>query len=271
MDNLKTQIHPTAIVGHNVQLGKGVRIGPYAILEDDVTIGEGTEIYPHALIYNGARIGKNCKIFPGAVIAIRPQDLKYAEERTFVEIGDYTTIREYATVHRATGENGVTKIGGHCLIMAYVHVAHDVRIGNHVIISNTTQIAGHCEIEDHATIGGVCGIHQFTRIGKHTMLASSSRVVYDVPPYVMAGREPFRYEGLNLVGLKRRGFSAEAIRTIRDIYRLVFQSGFLIKNAIEKIEHEFPQSDEREEILGFLHKLGKRKLLRSPHRAGGSE
>ncbi len=261
---MSIEIHPTAIVSPKAKLADGVSIGAYSIVEEDVEIGEGTIIQPHAYIANGARIGKHCRIFVGAVISMIPQDLKFKGETSFVIIGDYTTIREYATVHRGTGENGKTVVGSHCLIMAYVHLAHDVTVGNHVIISNTTQVAGHCEIGDYATIGGVCGIHQFTRIGRHAMIASSSRVVYDVPPFVMAGREPFRYEGLNLVGLKRRGFPPETLASLRNIYRLVFQSGLLIPNALARIKAEIPPSPERDEVIAFFESGKHRKFIRSP-------
>jgi UDP-N-acetylglucosamine acyltransferase len=260
---MSAQIHPSAIVSPKAKLGEGVSIGAFAIVEANVEIGDGTEIFPNALIYNGTRLGKRCKIFPGAVISIVPQDLKFKGESTLVHIGDDTVIREYATIHRATGENGKTVVGSNALIMAYVHVAHDCSIGNQVIISNATQIAGHCTIGDFATIGGMCGIHQFTRIGRYTMLASSSRVVYDVPPFVTAGREPFRYEGLNLIGLKRRGFTPEQLRTIKDIYRIIFQSKLLLANALARITAEFPPTMERDEILAFFENGGHRKFIRS--------
>jgi UDP-N-acetylglucosamine acyltransferase len=261
---MSIEIHPTAIVSAKAKLSEGVCIGAYSIVEDDVELGEGTVVQPHAYIGNGARIGKHCRIFVGAVVSMIPQDLKFKGETSFALVGDRTTIREYATVHRGTGENGKTLIGSDCLIMAYVHLAHDVTVGNHVIISNTTQVAGHCEIGDYATIGGVCGIHQFTRIGRHTMVASSSRVVYDVPPFVVAGREPFRYEGLNLVGLKRRGFSPETLASLRSLYRLVFQSGLLISNALERVKSEIAPSPERDEVISFFESGKHRKFIRSP-------
>lgn len=261
---MSIEIHPTAIVSPKAKLADGVSIGAYSVVEDDVEVGENTRIQPRAYIANGARIGKRCDIFVGAVISMIPQDLKFKGETSFAIIGDETTIREYATVHRGTGENGTTRVGSNCLIMAYVHLAHDVVIGNHVIISNATQVAGHCEIGDYATIGGVCGIHQFTRIGRHAMVASSSRVVYDVPPFVMAGREPFRYEGLNLVGLKRRGFAPETLASLRNLYRLVFQSGLLISNALERVKSEIAPSPERDEVIAFFESGKHRKFIRSP-------
>jgi UDP-N-acetylglucosamine acyltransferase len=258
-------VHPAAIVSPKARLGDDVNIGAFAIIEDDVEIGAGTDIQAHALIYSGARIGKNCKIFPGAIISIIPQDLKFNGEISYVHIGDHTTVREYATIHRGTGDGGKTVVGSHCLIMAYVHLAHDVKVGNHVIISNTAQVAGHCEIGDYATLGGVCGIHQFTRIGRHTMVASSSRVVYDVPPFVIAGREPFRYEGLNLIGLKRRGFSADILRDLRDTYRLLFQSRLLLGNALEKVKSTIAPSPERDEVIAFFESGKHRQFIRAYH------
>lgn len=261
---MRLDIHPTAIVSPKAILAEGVSVGAYSIVEDDVEIGANTLVQPRVFIGNGARIGANAKIFIGAVVSMIPQDLKFKGENSLTVIGDATVIREYATVHRGTGENGKTIVGSNCLVMAYVHLAHDVIVGDHVIISNATQVAGHCQIGDHATIGGICGIHQFTRIGKHTMIASSSRVVYDVPPFVMAGREPFRYEGLNLIGLKRRGFSSESLKTLRDIYRIIFQSGLLVSNAIEKVKADIPPSPERDEVVSFFESDKHRSFIR-PH------
>ncbi|MCS6989452.1 MAG: acyl-ACP--UDP-N-acetylglucosamine O-acyltransferase [Chloroherpetonaceae bacterium] len=263
---MSVEIHPTAIVSPKAKLADGVSIGAFAVVEDDVEIGEGTLVQPRAHIASGARIGKRCRIFVGAVVSMIPQDLKFKGETSFVVVGDETTIREYATLHRGTGENGKTVVGSNCLIMAYVHLAHDVVVGDHVIISNATQVGGHCEIGDHATIGGVCGIHQFTRVGRHAMVASSSRVVYDVPPFVMAGREPFRYEGLNLVGLKRRGFPPETLKTLRDIYRVIFQTGLLLPNALERVKAEFPPSPERDEIIAFFESGNRRQFIRGQFR-----
>ncbi|MFN3394534.1 MAG: acyl-ACP--UDP-N-acetylglucosamine O-acyltransferase [Candidatus Thermochlorobacter sp.] len=262
MSVAEVEIHPTAIVGAGVKLGSGVKIGAYCVIEDDVEIGDGTEIAHHVVIYSGARIGKHCRIFPNAVIAAIPQDLKFFGEKTTLVIGDHTTIRECVTLNRGTIALGKTVIGSNCLLMAYVHVAHDCIIGDHVIVANAVQFGGHVEIGDYAFIGGASVAHQFTRIGKHAMIGGAAKVVQDVPPFVTADRAPARYEGINLTGLKRRNFSSEQINTIRDCYRIIFQSGLLIKNALEKVKAEIPDSPERREILAFFESHSKRKFIR---------
>jgi UDP-N-acetylglucosamine acyltransferase len=254
------EIHPTAVVSPDVRLGEGVKIGAYAVIDDDVEIGDGTEIFPHVTIGSYARIGKNCRIFPNAVISMPPQDLKFVGEKTYVIVGDHTTIRECVTLNRGTAALGKTVIGSNCLLMAYTHVAHDCIIGDHVIISNTVQLGGHVEIGDYVTIGGVCGIHQFTRIGRHAMVSALSKLVHDVPPYVTVAHD--RYEGLNLTGLKRRGFTSETINNLKDIYRVIFQSGMMLKSALDKVQSEIAPSPLRDEILHFFESGGKRKFIR---------
>ncbi len=209
---MQSTIHPTAIIAPGVVLGDGVVIGPYTVIEDDVEIGAGTTIRSHVLIASGARIGSDCRIHSGAVLATEPQDLKFAGEKTYLYIGDRTVIRECVTLNRGTKASGKTVVGSDNLIMAYVHAGHDCVIGNHVVIANSVQFGGHCEVGDYAVIGGLTGVHQFVRIGRFAMVGGIARAGLDVPPFVMAGgHDSFRYEGLNTIGLKRRGFSSARI------------------------------------------------------------
>ncbi|MEI6847689.1 MAG: acyl-ACP--UDP-N-acetylglucosamine O-acyltransferase [Chlorobiaceae bacterium] len=250
---MHTSIHASAVVGQSVVLGEGVTIGPFTVIDDDVEIGDGTEIAPNVYIASGARIGCNCRIHSGAVLATAPQDLKFAGEKTYLYIGDRTVIRECVTLNRGTKASGKTVIGSDNLIMAYVHAGHDCIIGNNVVIANSVQFGGHCEVGDYAVIGGLTGVHQFVRIGRFSMVGGIARASLDVPPFVMAGgHELFRYEGLNAIGLKRRGFTAEKITLIRNAYRLLFQSGLLLQNALEKVKLELPLEPEIVEILDFF-------------------
>ncbi len=250
---MQSTIHPTAVIGSSAVLAEGVTVGPYTVIEDDVEIGAGTVIAPHVYIASGARIGSNCRIHAGAVLATAPQDLKFAGEKTYLYVGDRTVVRECVTLNRGTSASGKTVIGSDNLFMAYVHVGHDCVIGNHVVVANGVPFGGHCEVGDHVVIGGLTGIHQFVRIGRNSMVGGVSRATLDVPPFVMAsGNESFRYEGLNFIGLKRRGFTPEKITLIKSAYRILFQSGLLLANALEKVKTELPQDAEIVEILNFF-------------------
>lgn len=259
-----TRIHPTAIVGEEAEIGQEVTIGPYTVIEDDVVIGDKTQIGPHVQIADGARIGRECRVFASAALSTVPQDLKFEGEKTYLHVGDRTVIREYVTLNRGTKASGKTVVGSDNLIMAYVHAGHDCIIGSHVIIANSVQFGGHCEVEDYAFVGGLTGVHQFVRIGRYAMVGGISRASLDVPPYVMAsGHESFRFEGLNMVGLKRRGFSSEQIDRIRQVYRIIFQSGLLLDNALEKVEQECERTPEVDEIIHFFgNNSAKRKYIR---------
>ncbi len=239
-------VHPEANLGDNII------VEPFAYIDQNTVIGDGTRIMAHSTVLNGSRIGKNCLIFPHATIAGIPQDLKFQGEDTIAEIGDNTTVRECATVHRGTTSKGFTKVGKDCLIMAYSHVAHDCVIHDNVILGNTTQLAGEVEIDDYAILSGGTLVHQFTRIGAHVMIQGGSKVTKDIPPFVLVGREPLTYVGLNIVGLRRRGFSSERINALQEIYRYLYLSGYNISQAVEHIEHELPTSDDRDVILGFV-------------------
>jgi UDP-N-acetylglucosamine acyltransferase len=258
-------IHPTAIVDPKAELADGVEIGPFAIIEADVTIGEGTRIAQHAYIASGARLGKQCVVHHSAVVGNVPQDLKFAgTETTYVEIADETTIREFATIHRATihsykgnagTQDGVTRIGSRCLIMAYAHVAHDCVIGDNVILSNGVQVAGHCTVESFVTVGGLTGLHQFSMIGAYSMVGAVLLVSKDIPPYALIGSEPARFIGINRIGLERRGFTAETIRKIRDAYKLIYFSGLNFSDAMVRIESdESLNVAENARIIEFIRR-----------------
>ena len=227
-------------------------IGPFAYIEDNVEIGAGTEVMANASVLYGARIGKNCKIFPSAVVGAIPQDLKFQGEDTVAIIGDDTTIRECATVHRGTASKGKTVVGNHCLIMAYSHVAHDCLLHDHIIMSNAVQLAGEVVVEDYAIIGGGTLVHQFSHIGAHVMIQGGSKVNKDIPPYIIAAREPIQYCGINSIGLNRRGFTREQINTIQDVYRFVYSPLYNTTQALQHAEEELPECPERDLILEFI-------------------
>lgn len=249
-----SRIHPTAIVSPKAKLGNDVEIGPFAIIHDDVEIDDGCEIGPYVGVYNFARIGKRIKIFQGASVANLPQDLKFDKGKTFLTIGDDTTIREFATLHRGTHATGETRIGKNCLIMAYAHVAHDCHIGDNCIIANGVQLAGHVEIEETVIIGGLSAVHQFTKIGRHAMVGGGSMVNTDVPPFIMTSGYPARYMGLNIVGLKRRGFTKEEIEAIKESYRLYYSYGMNPPEAKIKIAEKFGDQQHVKSILEFMEK-----------------
>ncbi|HEX8428825.1 acyl-ACP--UDP-N-acetylglucosamine O-acyltransferase [Hymenobacter sp.] len=244
-------IHPQAKIAQNVV------VEPFTTIDKDVEIGDGTWIGPNVTIMAGARIGKNCKVFPGAVIAAIPQDLKFAGEKTTVHIGDNTVIRECVTVNRGTVDRLKTVVGANCLLMAYVHVAHDCIIGNYCVLANGVQLAGHVEIGDHAIIGGTSAVHQFVKVGQHAMVSGGSLVRKDVPPFVKAGREPLTYAGINSIGLRRRGYSDQKISEIQQLYRLLFLGGMNNNDALDKIELELAPSPERDEVVNFVRNSGR--------------
>jgi UDP-N-acetylglucosamine acyltransferase len=245
-------ISPLAHIDPSASIGKNVQIDPFTMIGADVTIGDNTWIGPNVTIFSGASIGKDCKIFPGAVIAGIPQDLKFQGEDSTVIIGDNTTIRECVTISRGTVEKQTTVIGSHCLLMAYVHVAHDCVIGSHVIIANSVQIAGHVSIDDWAIVGGSSAVHQFVKIGMHAMVSGGSLVRKDVPPFTKAAREPLSYAGVNSLGLRRRGFSSDSISHIQEVYRYLFLNSMNNSRALEEIEVNLPATKERDEILNFI-------------------
>lgn len=245
-------IQPLAYIHPEAKLAQNVVVEPFAVIHKNVEIGEGSWIGSHTVIMEGARIGKNVKIFPGAVISSLPQDLKFEGEDTIAVVGDNTVVREYVTISRGTKDKYKTVVGENCLLMAYVHVAHDCIIGNNCIIANTVQLAGHVEIDDWVVIGGSSAVHQFVKIGAHAMVSGGSLVRKDVPPFTKAAHEPLSYAGINSVGLRRRGFSNEKINEIQEIYRILYLSGTNNMKAADKIELEMPSSKERDEIVKFV-------------------
>jgi UDP-N-acetylglucosamine acyltransferase len=226
-------------VSPKAQIGKNVTIDPFAYIDDNVILGD------------------NCHVFPNAAIGCVPQDLKYQGEETWTIIGDNCVLREFVTIHRGTASKGKTVIGNNNLIMAYCHVAHDCVLGNNIIMSNATQLAGEVVVDDYAIIGGGTLVHQFTHIGGHCMIQGGSRTSKDIPPYVIAAREPIAYCGINSVGLNRRGFTPEQIHIIQEVYRLIYNSGLNTSNALEQIEATVPQTAERDYIIDFIRKSQK--------------
>jgi UDP-N-acetylglucosamine acyltransferase len=245
-------ISPQAHVSPKAKIGKDVIIDPFAVVYDDVTIGDGTRIHSTACIYSGTTIGKNCEIFPGAVIGVIPQDLKFHGEATTVEIGDNTVIRECVTIHRGTTDRMKTVIGKNCLLMTYVHVAHDCLIGNNVILASYTGISGHVVIDDFAILEGKVAAQQFVHIGKHAFIGGASLIRKDVPPYIKAAREPLAFAGVNSVGLRRRGFTDEQVREIEDFYRVLYVQNSNVSKGIKQIEEQLPETEIRNEILDFI-------------------
>lgn len=241
-------IHPKA------KIGKNVTVEPFTVIGEDVVIGDDTWIGSHVTIMDGSRIGKGCKIFPGAVVGAVPQDLKYDGEYSLVVLGDRVIVREYVTLNRGTKASHLTKINSGSLLMAYVHVAHDCHIGRNCVLANGVTLAGHIELEDHVILGGLTAVHQFVKIGKHAFIGGGSLVRKDVPPFVKAAREPLSYAGINSVGLRRRGFKAEQIRQIQDVYRILFVKGKNTSQAVEIIETGIDVTPERDDILEFIRK-----------------
>lgn len=249
-------------VSNKAFIGNNVFIGDYTIIKDNVRIGNNVQIGSNVLIDDGARISDNVKIHHGAVISSIPQDLKFKGEESILSIGEESIIREYATLNRGTIYSGKTTIGKKCLIMAYAHVAHDCIIGDNAILANCVNLGGHVLIDDWAIIGGISGIHQFCKIGKHVIVAAHSSVVKDVPPFITAGNYPLRFEGLNLIGLKRREFKKEQIQLISDVYDVIYKSGLNFGDAIKKVEEEFESGDIVKEIVNFI-KLSDRGIIRN--------
>ncbi len=245
---------PLAYVHPQAKIAPNVVIEPFVNIEKNVEIGEGTWIGSNVTIMEGAIIGKNCRIFPGAVISAIPQDLKFAGEETIVKIGDNVTIREFVTINRGTKASWETVIGNNCLLMAYVHIAHDCIIGNNVILANACNLAGHIEVDDWAIVGGLSAVHQFVHIGKHTMISGGSMVSKDVPPFAKAGREPLSFVGVNSIGLRRRGFTNERINFIQDIYRHLYLRGRNVSQAVRFIEANLEATPDRDEVISFIAK-----------------
>jgi UDP-N-acetylglucosamine acyltransferase len=247
-------IHPTATVHPKAELGTGVSVGPYAVIGEHVCLGEETIVGPHAVIEGWTTIGQNCGIGVGAVLGGPPQDLKYRGQRSFLRIGDHTCIREYVTVHRSAEEDGLTSIGAHDFLMAYTHVAHDCRLGDHVIMVNYAGLSGYVEVEDRAFISGHNAVHQFVRIGYLAMVSGASRVVKDIPPFMIAEGNPTRIRGLNIVGIRRLGLGLEVRRELRRAYRLLYGSRLNTSQALQGMRQEGLTSDEVQRLITFVER-----------------
>lgn len=251
------KIHPTAIVEDGAQLGEDVEIGPYASVGRDVRIGDGTVVRQGAIVDGHTTIGSKCQIFPYALIGMKTQDLKYQEGSvSYVEIGDRTVIREFVTVHLGTADGEKTVIGPDCLFMAYCHAAHGVILGDHVICSNGVQLAGDVRVEEYAIVGGCSAVHQFCTVGRHAMIGGMSRVVKDVPPYMLCGPSEgdLRVAGPNVVGLTRRGFPKESVSALRDVAKILYHEGLNRSQALERIERDVVQTDEVRYLLEFYRR-----------------
>lgn len=249
-------------VHKDARIGSNVEIGDFTTIYENVEIGDNCKIYGNVTIFPGARIGKGVTIFPGAVVSAIPQDLKFKGEDTCAYIGDGSTLRECVTINRGTASKGKTVVGNNCLLMAYTHVAHDCVVGNRVIISNASQLGGEVRVDDCAVIGGGSLIHQFCHLGRNIMLQGGALVNKDIPPFVKAAREPISYVGLNSIGLHRNKFTEEEIKTISDIYKILYLSDLNVTNAMKRIETELPDTIFRKEIIDFIQN-SERGVIRS--------
>ena len=247
-----TMIHPTALIAADAKIGDNVEIGAFAVVGEGCEIGDGCVIGTRATLERNVRLAPRVKLGVGAVLGSDPQDLKFKGESTWVEVGEGTVVREYATINRGTSHSLKTSVGRNCFIMSYVHLAHDCQVGNNVIISNATQLAGHVIVEDFATVSGVSAAHQFVRIGAHSFVGGCSRVAKDVPPYLKAVGNPVKLYGLNSVGLQRRGFPEETVRELKRAYRLLFRSELNVSQALERARHELQPLPEVTHFLDFI-------------------
>ncbi len=258
---MATAIHPTAIIDSRARIGEGVSIGPYTVIEGDVEIGDRSVIGPHVVIAEYTRIGRECRIFSGANIGQIPQDMKFAGEKSFLRIGDRTTIREFCTLNRGTAASGETLIGNDCLFLAYCHVGHDCVIGDHFISSNNLAMAGHVRVGSNVTIGGLCGIHQFTQIGDYSMIGAYSFVTQDVVPYALTAFDPVRVIDINRVKLERCNFTPERTQEIRRAFRVLFRSDLHLDAALSELTNRFKGNEDVERIVTFA-RASTRGLLR---------
>lgn len=245
-------IHPTAIVAPGAQLGERVVIGPFCSVGPRVRLGDGTRLVSHVVIDGLTQIGAGCTIFPFASIGLQTQDLKFAGGQPGTTIGDHTTVRESVTINAATADGHFTRVGSHCHIMAYAHIAHDCIVGDHVIIANVGTLAGHVIVEDRVILGGLSAVHQFTRLGRNCIVGGCSKVVQDVPPFMMADGNPLRVPGLNSVGLSRAGISEESQKALKQAHRLLYRSGLGTRDALKRIEEEVPQTPEVQHLVQFI-------------------
>jgi UDP-N-acetylglucosamine acyltransferase len=245
-------VHPTAIIHPGAQVGSGCEIGPYCVVGEHVVLGEGCKLHSHVVIDGHTKLGNGNDIFPFACIGLKTQDLKWKGGVTRTEIGDNNTFREYVTIHSATGAGEVTHVGSHNHILAYCHIAHNVVLGSNVIMSNVATLAGHVTVEDHAVIGGLAAIHQFCRIGKMSIIGGCSKVVQDVPPFMLADGNPAETRTINKIGMERNGVSEGALSALRQAYKILFREGLTIPNALAKVEKELPPLPEVQHLIQFV-------------------
>jgi len=244
-------LHPTAIVHPKAKIGAGCEIGPYCVIGENVSLGDKCKLHSHVIIDGHTKLGKENEIFPFASIGLKTQDLKWKGGITRTEIGDSNTLREYVTVHSATSDGNATRIGSHNTILAYSHIAHDCQLGSHIIMSNAATLGGHVIVEDHAVIS-ISAVHQFCRIGKLAMIGGCSKVVQDVPPFMLADGNPAETRTVNKVGMERHGISDETQSAIRSAFKILFREGLTIPNALAKIEKELQQSPELQHLVQFV-------------------
>ena len=245
-------IHKTAIISSQSNIGKNVIIGPYCIIDKDVEIGDNTKIDAHTIVRSNSNIGKNCHIFSNSVIGEIPQDKKFEGEKTDLIIGDNTIIREFCTLNRGTKDSGTTKIGKNCLLMAYVHVGHDCIVDDNVILANGVQLGGHVEIQKYAIVGGLTPVHQFCKIGEHSLVGGGLRVVQDIPPYIIANGQPLKFSGINSLGLRRRDFNINQRKNIKQAYKIIYNSNLNRTQALDKLIQDFSFINEIKIIVKFI-------------------
>ena len=254
-------IHPTAVVHPNAKIAKGAEIGPFCLVGENVAIGEGTKLYGHVVVNGWTSIGNDCLIYPFSTIGAASQDRKYVGERAYTKVGNRTTIREYVSIQRATGEEETTSVGNDCLLLAYVHIAHNCRVGNGVTMSNLAQLAGHVIVEDHASVGGMAGVHQFVRIGRYGFIGGYTKLVRDVPPFLLIEGSPAKAYGLNSVGLKRAGMSSEVLAELKECYKILYRSQRNITQALEVLKTTVA-TEEGREFVAFLENESSRGILK---------
>ncbi len=245
-------VHHTAIIHPKAQIGPQCEIGPYCVIGENVALGDGCKLHSHVVIDGYTKLGEENEIFPFASIGLKTQDLKWKGGVTRTEIGDGNTFREYVTIHSATGDGEVTRVGSHNYILAYCHIAHNVTLGSHVIMSNVATLGGHVTVEDHAVIGGLAAVHQFCRVGKMSMIGGCSKIVQDVPPFMIVDGNPGETRTINKVGLERHGLSEEAQNALRHAYKILFREGLTIPNALARIEQELPKLPEMQYLVNFV-------------------
>mgnify|MGYP001300781292 CR=1 FL=1 len=250
---MNDKIHQTAIISSKSIIGKNVFIGPYCIIDDDVIIGDNTRIDAHTIIRSYTTIGQNCHIFSNCVIGEIPQDKKFEGEKSKLIIGDNTVVREFCTLNRGTKDSGLTKIGSDCLLMAYVHVGHDCLVSDNVILANGVQLGGHVEIQKYAIVGGLTPVHQFCKIGEHSLVGGGLRVVQDIPPFIIANGQPLKFSGINALGLRRRKFSVTQRTNIKKAYKIIYNSNMNTTQALEKIKKDFSSQNEISTIISFIN------------------